>query len=121
MKTLTACKDNDTTAMMGEVRRWFCADMIISLELLYTITLKFFRLVCSSLPGFMITDCACACPCVYVVVSLDMIQTWNLLQFLCDYTRYERTTMQLIRLWSPMMYVISIWYANTDVPEKAAA
>ena len=29
--------------------------------------------------------------------------------------------MQLIRLWSSMVYVISIWYANRDVPEKSAA
>jgi len=77
MKTFTACKENDTTAMMAEVRRWFCADMIISLDLLYTIILKFFRLLISSLPGFRITDCVCVC----VVVSRDMIQTWNLLQF----------------------------------------
>jgi hypothetical protein len=33
----------------------------------------------------------------------------------------RRTTMHLIRLWSSMMYVISIWYADTDVPEKYAA
>jgi len=29
--------------------------------------------------------------------------------------------MQLIRLWSSVTYVISVRYADTDVPEKSAA
>lgn len=70
MKTVTACMENDKTPTMGEVRRWFCADMIINLELMFTIILKFFRRV-----SFFCLLCVC------VVVSLDMIQTLNLLQF----------------------------------------
>jgi hypothetical protein len=42
---VTACTDNNKTAMMGEVRRWFCADMIISLEVMFTIIMKLFTLV----------------------------------------------------------------------------
>jgi len=45
MRTVTTCQDNNTTAVMGKVRRWFCADMNISLELLFAIIMKFFRLV----------------------------------------------------------------------------
>jgi len=64
MRTVTACQDNDTTAMMGEVRRWFRADMNISLELLFTIITKFFRLV--SFFSSMVYDnrlCVCVCVC----------------------------------------------------------
>jgi hypothetical protein len=86
MKTVTAYKDNDTSAMMGAVKRWFRADVNISLVLLYTIVLKFFRLV--SFFSSRVYDnrlCVCVCVCVgvcaRVVVLLDMIQTWDLLQF----------------------------------------
>jgi hypothetical protein len=108
MKTVTACRDNDTYAMMGAVKWWFRADVIVSLELLYTIVLKFFRLV--SFFSSSVYDnrracvrvCVCACVCVCVCacarawvcvcgggrVLLDMIQTWNLLQFWCGYIWY---------------------------------
>ena len=76
MKTVTACMENDKTPIMGEVRRWFCAEMIINLELMFTIILKFFRRV-----SFFCSRVYDNCVCVCVVVSLDMIQTWNLLQF----------------------------------------
>jgi len=55
----------------------------------------------------MITDCVCVCVCLVCVCG--------------SFTGYDTTTMQLIRLWSSVMYVISVWCADTDVPEKSAA
>jgi len=60
MRTVTACQDNDTTAVMGEVRRWFCADMNISLELLFTIIMKFFS-------SRFYDNRLCVCVCLFGV------------------------------------------------------